>query len=191
VRLAESRTTAATSPARTNAAAMIVVWDWPPRLFHWVLAASVLIAWFTPNAYDTTHRIAGYTVLGLIAFRLVWGFTGSRYSGFRSLIRLLRTAPSFLWGLRRGQTRRYLGLNPAGAAMSVALLLSLAVSAISGWMQVTVRFFGVPWVEDLHTYSSDLVMILVIVHVLGVLSMCVLQKENLVRAMITGRKRGR
>ena len=170
---------------------MIVVWDWPLRLFHWVLAASVLIAWFTPNTYDTVHRIAGYTVLGLIAFRLVWGFAGTRYSRFGSFVRLLRAAPGFLWGLTRGQTGRYLGLNPAGAAMSVALLLSLMVSTISGWMSVTVRFFGVPWVENLHTYSSDLVMILVIVHVLGVLTMCVLQKENLVRAMITGRKRDR
>lgn len=168
---------------------MIVVWDWPLRLFHWVLAALVLIAWFTPNIYDTVHRIAGYTVLGLIALRLVWGFAGTRYSRFGSLVRLLRAAPGFIWGLTRGQTGRYLGLNPAGAAMSMALLLSLAVSTISGWMQVTVRFFGVPWVEDLHTYSSDLVMILVIIHVLGVLTMCVLQKENLVRAMITGRKR--
>jgi cytochrome b len=176
---------------RADAPAMIVVWDWPLRLFHWTLAASVLIAWFTPNAYDTAHRIAGYTVLGLIAFRLVWGFAGTRYSRFHSFIRLLRATPGFLWGLRRGQTGRYLGLNPAGAAMSVALLVLLAISTISGWMQVTVRFFGVAWVEDLHTYSSDLVMILVVIHLLGVLTMCVLQKENLVRAMITGKKRDR
>jgi cytochrome b len=189
--LAQSHTTASSSSARTNAPAMVVVWDWPLRLFHWVLAASVLIAWFTPNAYDTVHRIAGYTVLGLIAFRLVWGFTGSRYSRFHNLVRLSRAAPVFLWGVTRGQTGRYLGLNPAGAAMSVALLLSLTVSTISGWMSVTVRFFGVPWVESLHTTSSDLVIVLVIVHVLGVLTICVLQKENLVRAMINGRKRDR
>jgi cytochrome b len=189
--LTEPRTTASPSPVRPDAPAMIVVWDWPLRLFHWALAASVLIAWLTPNTYDTVHRIAGYTVLGLIAFRLVWGFTGTRYSRFRSFIRLLRAAPHFLWGLRHRQTGRYLGLNPAGAAMSVALLVLLAVSAISGWMQVMVRFFGVAWVEELHTYSSDLVMILVVIHVLGVLTMCMLQKENLVRAMITGRKRDR
>ena len=170
---------------------MVVVWDWPLRLFHWTLAASVLVAWFTPNIYDTVHRIAGYTVLGLIAFRLIWGFAGTRYSRFRSFIRFLRAAPGFLWGLGHGRTGRYLGLNPAGAAMSVTLLVLLAISTISGWMQVTVRFFGVAWVEELHTYSSDLVMILVIVHVLGVLTMCVLQRENLVSAMITGRKRDR
>jgi cytochrome b len=189
--LTDPHTTASSSPVRADAPGMVVVWDGPLRLFHWTLATAVLIAWFTPNVYDTVHRIAGYTVLGLIVFRLVWGFAGTRYSRFRSFIRLLRATPGFLWGLRRGQTGRYLGLNPAGAAMSVTLLLLLAVSTISGWMQVTVRFFGVAWVEDLHTYSSDLVMILVIIHVFGVLTMCVLQGENLVRAMITGRKRDR
>ena len=75
--------------------------------------------------------------------------------------------------------------------MSVALLVLLAVSTISGWMQITERFFGVDWVEKLHTWSSNLVLILVVVHVLGVLLMCALQKENLVRAMITGKKRAR
>jgi cytochrome b len=73
--------------------------------------------------------------------------------------------------------------------MMAALLLLLAVSTITGWMSTTVRFFGVPWVEDTHGYVSDAVMVLVIVHVLGVLVMCVLQRENLVRAMITGWKR--
>jgi cytochrome b len=91
---------------RADAPVMVVVWDWPLRLFHWTLAASVLVAWFTPNIYDTVHRIAGYTVLGLIAFRLIWGFAGTRYSRFRSFIRLLRAAPRFLWGLRAGQDRQ-------------------------------------------------------------------------------------
>ncbi len=75
--------------------------------------------------------------------------------------------------------------------MSYALLVLLAVSTASGWMQLTERFFGVDWVEKLHTYSSNLVLILAVVHVLGVLLTCALQKENLVRAMITGKKRAR
>ncbi len=73
--------------------------------------------------------------------------------------------------------------------MLVAMLLLLAVSAVTGWMSTTVRFFGVPWVEDTHGYVSDAVIVLVAVHVLGVLAMCVLQRENLIRAMITGWKR--
>ena len=72
--------------------------------------------------------------------------------------------------------------------MLVALLLALTVSAVTGAMQVTVTFFGVWWVEDNHTYSSDAAMILVILHVIGTLLMSILQRENLPLAMITGRK---
>jgi cytochrome b len=75
--------------------------------------------------------------------------------------------------------------------MAATLLLLLAVSSASGWMQLTERFFGVEWVETVHSCSSNAVLALVVVHVLGVLMMCALQKENLVRAMIDGRKRRR
>ena len=170
---------------------MVVVWDWPLRVFHWALAASVLIAWFTPNVYDTAHRVAGYTALGLIVFRLVWGIFGTRYARFYAYGLLLRASPLYLWRLSRGQTGRYLGLNPAGAAMAATLILLLAVSTITGWMSVTVQFFGVDWVEETHRYSSDLALILIVMHVLGVLLMCALQKENLVWSMIAGRKRER
>lgn len=178
-----------TVPARESAPDMVLIWDWPLRACHWALAISVLIAWLTASTYDSLHRIAGYVVLGLIVFRLVWGFFGTRYSQFRTLRRRLRATPQFLWNLRRGKTGRYLGLNPAGAAMLVTMLLLLAISAVTGWMSTTVRFFGVPWVEDTHSYVSDAVLALAVLHVIGVAAMCVLQRENLVRSMLSGWKR--
>lgn len=177
------------TPADRTAPRTVAVWDLPLRLWHWALAACVLAAWFTPPVYDRLHRIVGYAVLGLLAFRLVWGFWGSRYSRFRMIRARLRAAPGYLWNLRRGMTGRYIGLNPAGTLMLVALMLALAVSAITGAMSVTTTFFGVWWVEDTHHYSSDAVIVLVVLHVLGVLLMGLLQRESLVRAMITGRKR--
>jgi cytochrome b len=177
------------APADKTASRTVEVWDLPLRLWHWALAISVLIAWFTPTVYDGLHRIVGYAVIGLLAFRLVWGFWGSRYSRFRMIGVRLRAAPNYLWNLRRGITGRYIGLNPAGTLMLVALLLSLAVSAITGAMSVTVAFFGVWWIEDTHAYASDAVMVLVVLHVAGVVLMGMLQRENLIRAMITGRKR--
>jgi cytochrome b len=75
--------------------------------------------------------------------------------------------------------------------MLMALLVLLALSTLTGAMQVTVRFFGVWWVEDTHAYASDAVMILVVVHVAGVAMVSLLQRENLVRAMFSGRKRVR
>ena len=149
----------------------------------------MLAAWFTPTVYDRLHRIVGYGVIGLLVFRLVWGFWGSRYSRFRMFGARLRAAPGYLWNLRRGITGRYIGLNPAGTLMLVALLLSLAVSAITGALSVTVAFFGVWWIEDTHAVASDAVMVLVVLHIVGVVLMGLLQRENLIRAMFTGRKR--
>ena len=167
----------------------IAVWDLPLRLWHWALATCVLVAWFTPTVHDGLHRMVGYAVIGLLAFRLVWGFCGSRYSRFRMIGVRLGAAPSYLWNLRRGITGRYIGLNPAGTLMLVALLLSLAVSAITGALSVTVTFFGVWWIEDTHAWASDAVIVLVVLHTAGVVGMGRLQRENLISAMITGRKR--
>ena len=170
-------------------ARMVQVWDLPLRIWHGALAVCVLVAWVTPNAYDALHRLAGYSVIALLVFRLIWGFAGPRYSRFRMIGARLRAAPRYIWNLRRGVTGRYIGLNPAGTAILVTLLVTLAVSAITGAMQVTVTFFGVWWVEDTHTYASDAVIILVAMHVIGVVVMGILQRQNLVRAMLTGRKR--
>lgn len=167
----------------------IEVWDLPLRLWHWALALCVLIAWFTPTVYDTLHRIVGYSVIALLAFRLIWGLWGGRYSRFRMVGVRLRAAPNYLWNLRRGITGRYIGLNPAGTLMLVALLMSLTVSAITGALSVTVTFFGVWWIEDTHAYASDAAMVLIVLHIGGVVLMGLLQRENLIRAMITGRKR--
>jgi cytochrome b len=167
----------------------VAVWDLPLRLWHWALAASVLVAWLTPTVHDSLHRIVGYGVIALLAFRLVWGFWGSRYSRFRMIGVRLRVAPNYLWNLRRGITGRYIGLNPACTLMLVALLVVLAVSAITGALSVTVTFFGFWWIEDTHAWSSNAVIVLVVLHVAGVVVMGMLQRENLIRAMITGRKR--
>lgn len=177
------------SPADRTVPRTIAVWDLPLRLWHWALAACVIIAWFTPPAYDRLHRIVGYAVLGLLVFRLAWGFWGSRYSRFRMLGVRLRAAPNYLLNLRRGMTGRYIGLNPAGTLMLVALMIALAVSAITGALSVTTTFFGVWWIEDTHAIASDAVIVLVVLHVVGVVVMGLMQRENLIRAMITGRKR--
>jgi cytochrome b len=174
----------------TSAPNIVAVWDLPLRVSHWTLAVSVPLAWLTANIFDTVHEIAGYTALGVVAFRIVWGFAGSRYARFAHFLRRPVTVARYLWRLvTRGRTGRYIGHNPAGAAMAVALLLLTAISCISGWMQITERWFGVEWVERLHAWSSHAVLVFAVVHVLAVLLMCVLQRENLVMAMITGRKR--
>jgi len=168
--------------------ATVRVWDAPLRVCHWVLALSVVTAWLSANIYDSLHEVAGYLAMGAVAFRIVWGLAGSTHARFRNFVRPPAVVLRYLRDLAHGRAARYLGHNPAGAAMVLVLLVMVAVSTISGWMQLTYTFFGVTWVEVLHTWSSNLVLALALLHVSGVLVMSVLQRENLVRAMVTGRK---
>ncbi|MGY3448284.1 cytochrome b/b6 domain-containing protein [Bradyrhizobium sp. USDA 4353] len=182
------RSVSSEAPANSRSET-VAVWDFPLRVWHWALAATVLVACVTPNRFDRLHRTAGYAVIGLLAFRLIWGLIGSRHSLFARISLKLRAAPQYIVGMLRGETGRYLGLNPAGAAMLVVMLALLIVSTISGLMQVSVRFFGVGWIEQAHALSSNAIIALIAVHVLGTLWMSLLQRENLARAMFTGRKR--
>ena len=95
----------------------------------------------------------------------------------------------YLRDLVRGQERRYLGHNPAGGAMIVALLATILVTCISGWLMGTDRFWGSELMEGIHETAATLILVLVAAHVAGVVWESLHHGENLVRAMITGRKR--
>ncbi|MBN9602610.1 MAG: cytochrome b/b6 domain-containing protein [Afipia felis] len=167
----------------------VYVWDLPLRIAHWSLAASIVVAWLSAIVLDSLHRWAGYVAIALVAFRIVWGFVGSDSARLNRLTFLLPNAIRFLRRLMRGRTGGYVGLNPAGALMLVASLSLTLISGISGWMQITVRFFGIEWVQMLHTWSSCVLLVLAGVHILGVVAVSIMQRQNLVLAMFTGRKR--
>jgi len=113
---------------------MVRVWDPLVRLFHWSLVAAFAVAWLTADELSTVHEIAGYVVAGLIAFRLVWGFVGSRNARFAHFLKAPGATLSYLGDMARGKERRYLGHNPAGAMMIVALLVMLSGTALTGWL---------------------------------------------------------
>ncbi len=115
-----------------NALAEIKVWDPLVRLFHWALVAAFFIAYFTQDEWLRWHVIAGYTVTGLLLFRLVWGFVGPRYARFSDFVYPPATALSYTLQALRGEAARYIGHNPAGGAMVMFLLLSLTLTAVSG-----------------------------------------------------------
>lgn len=163
------------------------VWDPFVRVFHWGTVALFFATFFSPD-YKWLHEPLGYTVLGLVVARILWGLVGSRHARFTDFVHRPRTVMAYLRQLRTGDAPRYLGHNPAGGAMVALLLVMLVVVAGSGWMTETDRWFGVPWVDHLHHISAHLLLILVGVHVTGVVVSSVLHRENLVRAMVTGRK---
>ena len=166
----------------------VPVWDRFVRLFHWSCAGLVLLAFLTTDDARWMHEFAGYAVLALIAARIVWGTIGTHHALFISFVAGPRDVFHYLTLLRRGRAPRYLGHNPAGGAMIVALLVLLVIVAGSGWLSETDAYFGVPWVDHLHHVSAHLLLGLIGLHVAGVVASSWLHRENLVLAMITGRK---
>ena len=166
----------------------IPVWDFAVRVFHWSLALLVVIAWWTGGSAGRWHEVVGYTVFGLVVFRIVWGFAGTPHARFADFV----TSPWRIWRylaeLRAGKAARTRGHNPAGGAMILALIATLLVVCNTGWMMYTRLWFGVPWVEELHQNAANLLLVLVPLHIVGVVVSSWLHRENLVLAMITGSK---
>jgi cytochrome b len=172
-------------------AKQILVWDIPTRVFHWLLAVSFAGAFLTAESerYRDIHVVLGYTLLGLIAFRLVWGFAGSRYARFRSFLFKPAEIAAYVVALVKGKPAHYAGHNPAG---SVAVFALLALGIASGLTGVAVfQDVGGDALEELHEFVSNAMLAVVGLHVLGVLASSLLHRENLVRAMVTGRKPAR
>jgi cytochrome b len=167
----------------------ILVWDLPTRIFHWTLALSFAGAYLTAESerWRDIHVLLGYAMLGLIAFRLVWGFVGSRYVRFGLMVRCSAFVTSYFAELFRGEAWHPVGYNPAGVIVILLLLLLGIVSCVSGW--AVYEEMGGDWLEDLHNYISYAMLAVVFVHIAGVLVVSYLQRENLIVAMITGKKR--
>ncbi|SEP63833.1 Cytochrome b [Loktanella sp. DSM 29012] len=163
------------------------VWDIGVRLFHWSLLTCVAGAWLFVDP-RSLHRWLGYCVIGLIAFRLIWGLVGSRHARFTDFIKGPRTVLAYLRAMVAGTERRHLGHNPAGAAMIVALLLTLAGICTTGIMMGMDAYFGVSWVEHWHEGLVNGLLILVAMHLVGVVTASWRHRENLVASMVHGHK---
>ena len=166
----------------------ILVWDVPTRVFHWLLVISFAGAFLTAESerYRDIHVVLGYTLLGLIAFRLVWGFAGSRYARFRSFLFKPGEIVAYVKSLLKAKPAHYVGHNPAGS-VAVYLLLALGIAVGVSGVVVFQDIGGDAW-EELHEMASYAMLSVVGLHLVGVLASSVLHRENLVRAMITGFK---
>jgi cytochrome b len=165
-----------------------LVWDVPTRVFHWLLVISFAVAFLTAESerYRDIHVVLGYTLLGLIAFRLVWGFSGTRYAKFRSFLFKPAETARYVTAMVKGKPEHYAGHNPAGSLAVFALLglgIACGVSGVLSFQEI-----GGDAVEELHELVSYGMLAVAGLHVAGVLASSVMHRENLVRAMITGFK---
>jgi cytochrome b len=179
----------------------VLVWDVPTRLFHWTLVLLVALAWVTGEAEGsmfTVHKLAGYGVAMLLVFRVIWGFAGSRHSRFSDFVRPWREVIAHIKGMLSLRPARTLGHNPLGGWMALVLLVVLAAQvgtglfasddSLGGPLAGAVSSATAHAVAELHEGLSGALLGLIGLHVVGVLVESLLTRDNLVRAMITGRK---
>jgi cytochrome b len=172
-----------------GAPATVPVWDPLVRISHWLLVATVALAWLTRHGWGARHEWIGYGALAIIAIRFVWGFVGTTHARFGQFVRSPGATIRYAHEVVARREARHLGHNPLGACMIVALLVSVALAGTTGWLYTTDRFWGVEWVENLHAGSAEAVLWLAAVHVAGVLYASWRHRENLVAAMLHGKKR--
>jgi cytochrome b len=195
----------------------VKVWDIVVRAGHWSLVVLFTAAYLSGEIeVETLHAWAGYAILAIVLFRILWGFVGTKYARFSEFVAGWRAAADYARSLLAFRPKHYLGHNPLGGWMIVALLATLLLLSWSGLELYAVEGKGplaleagtliTPvlangkrddngekeseslW-EEVHELLAHLALLLVLLHIGGALVASVLHRENLVRAMITGRKR--
>lgn len=181
----------------------IKVWDPFVRIFHWGLVLSFFIAYITEEDFLAIHSFAGYTVLALLLLRIIWGLVGTRHARFSDFIYSPQTIKSFVKDTFYLRAKRYLGHNPAGGAMILAMIISLLLTTSTGiavygieeqagplanWFIYKDSLWG-DILEETHEFFSNFTLLLVFIHVTGVIFESFIHKENLVKSIIDGKKR--
>jgi cytochrome b len=182
----------------------IRIWDLPVRLFHWALVVLLVVSYFTGRAggdWMKFHFWSGYGILTLIFFRIAWGFLGSTTARFSDFVKGPSAALVHLRALFGRGRPREVGHNPLGGAMVVALLFAVLLQAAAGLFSADTDMGMVngplalvvadKWVERataLHKYWINVLLVMAAIHVLAAFVYLVWKRQNLIGAMVTGRK---
>ena len=173
-----------------NLKQVVLVWDFPVRVFHWLLVVSFAGAWLTSEseALQMFHYAFGYSACILVLFRIFWGLVGTRYARFSQFIKGPKETLHHLYSLLTGKQHPDLGHNPAGALAIISLMGLILLIGLTGYWSVK-EFFG-DVIGEAHEAIASLTMAVVVIHVAAAIIMSFFQKENLVKSMITGKKLG-
>ena len=168
----------------------IMVWDMPVRVFHWLLVICFAGAWLTSESERLAmiHYAFGYTACLLVLVRLVWGVIGTRYARFSQFLKSPTAIFEHFMAMLRGHPHHDVGHNPAGGLVMFALMLLILLIGFTGYLTVK-EFFG-NFVSEVHEAVASLVLGLVIVHIIAAIGMSLIEKQNLVRSMVNGKKKG-
>jgi cytochrome b len=168
----------------------VLVWDFPVRVFHWLLVVSFAGAWITSEseAQQMIHYAFGYSACALVLFRIIWGVVGTRYARFSQFIKGPTETIGHIKSLLTGDQHAGLGHNPAGALAMISLMALVLLIGLTGYWSVK-EFFG-DVVGEVHEAIASIAMAVVVIHIAAAVIMSFMQKENLIRSMVTGKKQG-
>ena len=170
-------------------AAGVPVWDPLVRVLHWTLAFAVIVAYATGDDGGKWHERIGYVALAAATLRILWGFAGTVHARFAGFVPGPSRLADYVRALVAGREPRYLGHNPLGGAWIVLMLGLVLAAGGTGWTLSLLGEEGHHWLEELHEGVSGTLLAAAAVHVAGVAWESLRHGENLVRAMLTGRKR--
>ena len=174
---------------RPEADAEIRVWDPLVRIFHWTVVLGCVVDLFILEDGKTAHRVIGYIVAFALVARLLWGFIGSKHARFADFVPTWIKLSHYLKALLRQEEPRCIGHNPAGAVVMLTLMGLLAAVSITGWMLTLDAFFGSKVLEAFHEGIGNFILVLAGLHAAAAIYEGRRHNENLVWAMVTGRKR--
>ena len=179
--------------------ARVRVWDAPVRIVHWLIALSIPALWWTgEHGQLEWHRRVGYALLGLLIFRLIWGFVGGSTARFGSFVRGPRAVMGYAAKLARGETVVAVGHNPMGGWSVLGLLaLTLAETALglfsvdvdgleSGPLAARVDFDNGRLAAHWHHWLFNALLALVGLHLAAIAFYAVVKRDNLIAPMVTG-----
>ncbi|MBU1286488.1 MAG: cytochrome b/b6 domain-containing protein [Alphaproteobacteria bacterium] len=181
----------------------VLVWDWTIRLFHWLILLGVATMWWTAEqGMMDWHRRVGLGLLGLLAYRLVWGLIGPRTARLYRLVPSPRSLMSYGRDLLARRHTPHAGHNPVGSLSVIAMLLALATQVTTGLFSVDVdglesgplatkvSFETGRFLADIHETSFNVLLALIVLHVAAIAAYLIFFRDNLVRPMLTGRRSG-
>ncbi len=168
----------------------ILVWDVPIRVFHWLLVICFAGAWLTSESerLQLIHYAFGYSACALVLFRLAWGLVGTKYARFTQFIKGPKEMIGHFKGVLSGNQHATPGHNPAGGIVMVALMAAILLIGLTGYWSVK-EFLG-DLMSKAHEAIASITLGLIILHIAAAVVMSLIQKENLVRSMVTGKKTG-
>jgi cytochrome b len=168
----------------------IMVWDMPVRVFHWLLVICFAGAWLSSESerWALIHYAFGYTACLLVLIRLVWGLIGTRYARFSQFLKSPKAVIDHFMAMLRGHPHHDVGHNPAGGLVMFALMLLILLIGLTGYLSVK-EFLG-DFTSEAHEVVANVVLGLVIIHIIAAIGMSLIEKQNLVRSMVNGKKQG-